>query len=266
MKPGMKMLLISGRGNDRDMESNRDRRGREHYETGRYAPRNNYDGMEDNYPMRENYGMENRYDDMESRRRYSRDSRGRFRSDGGYSRMGDDDWMEDNHRKRNRGEEMEAGWYPNRPFPVYEGGERMNQIGFNAGNEFPSSNYSMDATYGGNSPNDERQAGYSAGSSDKLTKELAEEWTREMKNEDGTKGPHWTMEQAKQVMAQRGVSCDPIEFWAVLNMMYSDYCAVFKKHNVNKMDLYVDLACAWINDKDAQHGKTARYFEEIVKH
>lgn len=95
---------------------------------------------------------------------------------------------------------------------------------------------------------------------------MADEWTASMKNEDGTKGPHWTIEQVKQVMAQKGIKGEPYEFYAVLNMIYSDYCAVLKKHRVNNLDVYVDLACAWLMDEDAVSDKSYAYYENVVKH
>jgi hypothetical protein len=98
-----------------------------------------------------------------------------------------------------------------------------------------------------------------------MTKEMADEWTHGMKNEDGTKGPHWTMEQIKQVMAQKGIDCNPLEMYPVMNALYSDYCSVLKKWNMNKVDFYVDLACAWLNDSDAVPNKASAYFEHIVK-
>jgi hypothetical protein len=107
--------------------------------------------------------------------------------------------------------------------------------------------------------------GYSSDMSMPMTKEIAEEWTSKMKNEDGTKGPHWKMEQVKQLMAQKGIQYDPWEFFAILNAMYSDYCAVLKKHGVNTIDVYVDLACAWLNDSDAMPDKASRYYEYVVK-
>ena len=95
----------------------------------------------------------------------------------------------------------------------------------------------------------------------------AEKWMRSMENEDGTKGPHWSMDQVKMLMGQRGISADPWAFMAALNAMYSDYSKVFKKHGIgDKMDLYVDLAKAFIDDKDAQPDKLARYYQYIVKH
>lgn len=99
-----------------------------------------------------------------------------------------------------------------------------------------------------------------------FTKETAKEWTDGMVNEDGSRGPHWTIEKAEQVMAQRVIDCDPYTFWAILNSIYSDYCAVFKKFNINNMDVYADLAKAWIDDSDAVKDKAAAYYNFVVKH
>ncbi len=85
-------------------------------------------------------------------------------------------------------------------------------------------------------------------------------------SEDGTKGPHWSFEQAKQVMAQRGIECDPAEFWAALNMIYSDYVKVAKKFNVgSNIDFYVDMAKAFLDDKDAGPDKLAKYYQYVVR-
>ncbi len=92
----------------------------------------------------------------------------------------------------------------------------------------------------------------------------AEEWVSHMENEDGTHGAHWTMDQVKNVMAQRKIDCDPIEFYAAMNMMYSDYYKVAKKHGVgNSLDFYVDMAKAFIEDKDAAPDKVYSYYEYV---
>ncbi len=59
-----------------------------------------------------------------------------------------------------------------------------------------------------------------------LTRDEAEEWCDSMKNADGTTGPHWSYDQATQLMTQRNLTCNPVDFWATLCMMYSDYCKV----------------------------------------
>ena len=259
MNPGMKMMLIT---NTRNGESNRsgNRSGRSgermEYGEGNYS-RMDYDNVEGTYDMEDRYRGRR---GMESRRR--RDSRGRFRSDW-------EDGMESGGEYSNYGNEARMGGYPNRPFPVYEGGGYMNQIGFNANPEIET-NYRMNATHQtGNEmeykSNPKMGGGSSSGMSMPMNKEMAEEWTSKMKNEDGTKGPHWKMEQVKQLMAQKGIEANPYEFFAILNAMYSDYCAVFKKHGVNTMDMYVDLACAFLNDSDAMPNKASLYYEYIVK-
>lgn len=99
---------------------------------------------------------------------------------------------------------------------------------------------------------------------DELT---AHEWTKAMKNEDGSKGPHWTKEQTKLFMKQVGASeVEPIEFFAVMNAMYSDYCKVAKKYGVDKPEYYAELAKAWLEDKDAVEGKAKMYYKCIVEH
>jgi len=57
-------------------------------------------------------------------------------------------------------------------------------------------------------------------------------------------------------MAQKGAKIDPLEFWVILNSMYADYCKVLKKYGVgDKLDLYVDMAKAFIEDKTLGKGK-----------
>lgn len=235
MNPGLKMMLLTGREN---MDSDRhDHRKREHHE-------------ERGHEMYDNYGMDaGYYDDMESRRRYRRDSHGRFKAE-----MDNDD--------------VQMGGYHNQPFPVYEENRRVNPIGFDAGGSEVYTGYRMDATNKTRNEMEYRKSpqmgGYSSSRGMPMSKEMAEEWARSMKNEDGTKGPHWTMDQVKQVMAQKGIKYDLAEFYAIMNAMYSDYCAVFKKHGCNNIDLYIDLTAAWLNDQDAVPNKASMYYECIV--
>ena len=139
----------------------------------------------------------------------------------------------------------------------------MNPIGFVPGG------YSTYATHKQGDEMEHRtskmERGGAYGKTTKLTREMADEWTEGLQNEDGSSGPHWTMEQVKQVMAQRNIKAEPIEFYAVMNALYADYCKVFQKHNVNKIDMYADLTSAWLEDKDAEDGKAALYYECIVK-
>lgn len=272
MRKGTRMLALehARRGGEPDSRF-RDRTGREHYDNGRFAPMRNDTNIEIEGRFRDDRGGERfqnrrseemnydgRWDTMERRggsMEYPVESRG-----GDYGRS-------------NYGESR----YPYGPFPVYQesdgmkgGGYDMNQIGFNANREMDGGRYRMDAGYEMRNEMEHRPGmrmagGHASGMSMPMNKEMAEEWTSKMKNEDGTKGPHWKMEQVKQLMAQKGIEVNPYEFFAILNAMYSDYCSVFKKHGVNTMDMYVDLACAFLNDSDAMPNKASLYYEYIVK-
>ena len=98
-----------------------------------------------------------------------------------------------------------------------------------------------------------------------ITKEAALEWTSRMQNEDGTIGPHWSMEQTEQVRKQRSIECDPRGFYITMNIMYSDYCRVAEKVGASSVDFYAHMAKAFLNDKDARPNKLARYYEYIVE-
>ena len=96
--------------------------------------------------------------------------------------------------------------------------------------------------------------------------DTAQAWTKKMKNEDGTQGPHWTLEQAKQIMAQRKIGLDPVQFWVTLNMIYSDFSPVAKKHGLGgSLELNTAMAKALLPDKDAKPDKLSRYYEYIVQ-
>lgn len=102
-----------------------------------------------------------------------------------------------------------------------------------------------------------------------MTRNMAEEWTLHMKNADGSKGAHWNIDQVKQLQEQKKElqGFDLPDVYAAINMLYSDYCEVAKKFNVNNIDFYVCMAKAWLDDEDAKAGeaKTALYYEYIAK-
>lgn len=101
---------------------------------------------------------------------------------------------------------------------------------------------------------------------DELTDEEAEEWVDSLKNGSGANGEHWSLEQTEKVMKQRAINCDPVEFWVVMNVLYSDYFDVFKKYNMGgNVNFYADMAKAWLDDKDAIDNKLAMYYRYMVK-
>lgn len=97
-----------------------------------------------------------------------------------------------------------------------------------------------------------------------LTKTEAVAWVGEMENADGTRGGHWTMEQTEQVRTQKNIGCDPVLFYAAMNMMYSDYCEVAKKFSAPVADFCACMAKAFLDDKDAAPHKLARYYRYVA--
>ena len=85
-----------------------------------------------------------------------------------------------------------------------------------------------------------------------------------MMNEDGTKGPHWSVVETSGFKRSSVVS--ESSWNATMNMMYSDYYKVAEKYGLNRPDFYADLAEAFLNDKDADRGeaKLAQYYYGIV--
>lgn len=245
MNAGMKMMLAT-RARDND-----DRRSDG---VERKDPRNNYpegDRPENRYPS----WIYPRYDKGDDHRQ-NEDRRG--------PRMEHNDEMEDRFRDRRGREHYDNGrfaparsegdrtisahmepYYPYVP-PVRQ---EMAPIGFSVQGE-------MENVVPFSPRNHEGK---------KLDRETAEEWAEKMENKDGTKGPHWTFDQVKQVMSQKGIDADPAEFYLALNMMYSDYCKLAKKMNVNTMDFYSGMAMAFLDDKDAGEDKLMRYFRYVVK-
>ena len=100
-----------------------------------------------------------------------------------------------------------------------------------------------------------------------LTMDDARRWAENMKNADGTRGPHWTISQTEQVKRENGMRCNAAEFFAVMNAIYSDFCVALEECGIQRTDTacYAKLARAWIMDEDAEEGKAKRYFEFIVK-
>lgn len=219
---------------------------------GDYTRAEHDGGMGGNY-ARYSGGMQTggympRYEggDIESRRGQRRGRDGRFRAEDGNEMRSAYDDDDEEYRMNTIG-------FGNRdyPEPVYQhGGARIE----NGGSREMEHRSGMKEHGGAYAENGE------------FTEHMAKEWTARMKNGDGTTGAHWPMEQVKQLMQQRGINADPAEFFAVLNSVYSDYYTVAKKHNVHNIDFYIDIAKAWLEDKDAVPDKVAAYYECVVKH
>lgn len=94
-----------------------------------------------------------------------------------------------------------------------------------------------------------------------FTEEDAREWVSHM-----NPPARWTMDQTTAVMNQRGYHHKPCEFWTVMNMLVSDYGATMAKYGADKPEVWADLAHNWLDDADADDGKTGRYWRDIAKH
>ena len=93
-----------------------------------------------------------------------------------------------------------------------------------------------------------------------LGEKAAKCWTSKMKNKDGTHGAHWSWEQTEAVRKEKNLPFDSSDWYAVLNMVYSDY------YNP-KFDTatYVEIAKDWIKDDDVGEKKTLKYYYFVVK-
>ena len=105
---------------------------------------------------------------------------------------------------------------------------------------------------------------------EEFTEEDAEQWNNRMKNEDGSTGGHWTVEQTTEAAKGAGVIMEHVtpEMWNVtMNMMYSDYSGVAQKNNCNKSEFYAELAKAFLFDKDGpgREEKLSAYYHGIVE-
>ena len=103
-----------------------------------------------------------------------------------------------------------------------------------------------------------------------FNEECAQKAVKKMENEDGSRGPRWSIEEAERVAAQYGVNLKSEKFnkydWFVaLNMIRSDfYRAVVNMTGSDNIKHFVELTKAWLNDKDIEEGKMWFYFKYVM--
>lgn len=86
--------------------------------------------------------------------------------------------------------------------------------------------------------------------------------TEKFKNQDGTIGAHWTLEQTNKVANENKIEFthfNEYDFNYVLNMVYSDFYGYVN----NTIESYVNLAKAFLFDKDGKKGKAYRYYKML---
>ena len=92
-----------------------------------------------------------------------------------------------------------------------------------------------------------------------FTKWMLEKALKDMVNEDGTVGGHWTVEQTTMVARSNGIqftNFNEYDWNYVMNMIYSDYYGVVP----NETNTYVKMARKFLEDKDAEEGKALKYY------
>lgn len=91
-----------------------------------------------------------------------------------------------------------------------------------------------------------------------------------MENEDGTKGPHWTVEETTSVANKLGINLktekhNKWDWYVAMNMIYSDfYKAVVAMTGSANTKYFAELAKAWLCDKDVSEGKMWHYYVNIM--
>lgn len=93
---------------------------------------------------------------------------------------------------------------------------------------------------------------------------LLEKATKNMENEDGTRGAHWTLDQTNSVAKQLDIDFkdfNQYDWSYVMNMIYSDYYGSVP----NEANVYGKMAKKFLYDKDAPHGKALKYYLAMKK-
>ena len=112
----------------------------------------------------------------------------------------------------------------------------------------------------------QRMGGAEGAEAKHLTREEAENWVDSMQGADGKRGGRWTLKEIEQYAGNFGVHGDEVvEFFAVLNALYTDYGKVARKYGFDRMEVWADLAKSFMHDKDAESGKVKMYYECIAK-
>lgn len=112
----------------------------------------------------------------------------------------------------------------------------------------------------------EHRMGMAEGDDTHLSREDAEMWVESMRDADGKRGGRWTFEEIERYAPNFGVKQEEvIDFFAVLNALYTDYGKVAKKFGFDRMEVWAEMAKAFIHDKDAEPGKVKLYYECITK-
>lgn len=205
---------------------------------GGYARRNAYNAYNEYGAARQEYGMEmddEMYDSTEARRM-------------GFARRSAYDMNDNDLRRKNagteRGQFAEQGEHKRYP---------MVGMGIGAQGNVMQMRQMMQGMQG-------------KGKVQPLTREKAEEWVESMQGKGNKPGETWTFEEIEKLAEKHDIPEKKlVDYYAVMNMLASDYYEVAEKFDVLNDDFFVCMAKAFIEDKDAVKDKTAAYYQYIAK-
>lgn len=114
-----------------------------------------------------------------------------------------------------------------------------------------------------------RTKAYEAEHGPHFNEEHARKAVSKMENEDGSRGQHWSIEETTALANQHGIRLDDkfnkYDWYVALNMVYSDYYKVIINiANSNSSKFFVELAKAWICDRDVDEGKMWYYYVYVM--
>lgn len=92
-----------------------------------------------------------------------------------------------------------------------------------------------------------------------FSKETSKYAVSKLKNKDGTTGEHWNYETTSKVLESKGYDFKHCDWYYVLNMIYSDYYKTGRSD-----DTYIELACDFLDDKDAPEDKAKKYYKAML--
>jgi len=88
---------------------------------------------------------------------------------------------------------------------------------------------------------------------------LLEKATKYMVNEDGTTGPHWTIDETNSVARNMNITFkeyNEYDWNYTMNMIYSDYYGAVS----DDVNTYAKISKKFLTDKDAKEGKALCYY------
>ena len=83
-----------------------------------------------------------------------------------------------------------------------------------------------------------------------------------LENQDGTKGPHWSVSDVMSVAKAKGMELtkyNEYDLAYAMNTLYSDYFGSVP----DGAESYFKMAKAFLDDKDAPEGKAYRYYKAM---